>query len=94
VKHASAETIARLDELLGHLRMFPGLVERTPGTFYLGSKAFLHFHEDESHIFADVKLDGREFERLPASSRTDQQHLLNRIAAVVGAVPVAKGKRS
>ena len=32
-----------------------GLTERTPGTFYRRSRAFLHFHADPAGIFADVR---------------------------------------
>jgi hypothetical protein len=46
VKHAGAETIQRLAGLLTELRQRPLLKEKTPGAFYVKSKAFLHFHED------------------------------------------------
>jgi hypothetical protein len=38
------------------------LVEKKPGVFYRKSKAFLHFHEDPSGLYVDVRV-GDEFER-------------------------------
>lgn len=69
MKHASAATLHQLEPLLARIRGLAGLVERKPGTFYRRSSAFLHFHEDPAGIFADVKLNGVEFERLPVSTR-------------------------
>jgi hypothetical protein len=71
MKHASLATLQQLEPLLIRIRGIAGLVERKPGTFYRRSSAFLHFHEDAAGIFADVKLNGVEFERLPVSN--DQQ---------------------
>ena len=68
MKHASAKTLRELEALLRHIRGIDGLVERKPGIFYRGSSAFLHFHEDASGLFADVKLNGANFERMPVST--------------------------
>ncbi len=43
--------------------------------FYLKSRAFLHFHDDPSGIFADVRL-ADEFIRLPVTSPSEQADLL------------------
>ena len=64
MKHAGAQTIRQLEPLLARLRAIDGLVERKAGIFYLGSRAFLHFHEDPAGVFADIRLDGVEFERV------------------------------
>ncbi len=57
MKHAGPATLQTLAPLLARLRALPGLVERGPGCFYRGSKAFLHFHEDPSGPMAEVRLD-------------------------------------
>jgi len=80
VKHAGRETLAALEPLLRQLRKDPGLVERTPGSFYRRSRAFLHFHEDASGTYADVKLDGDKFTRVRATTRQEQSRLLALIA--------------
>jgi hypothetical protein len=68
-----------LEPTLAQLRALPALVERKPGTFYKKSNAFLHFHVDGSDLYADVKLNGVEFERVRATTRAEQR-------ALVGAV--------
>jgi hypothetical protein len=46
MKHAGPSALDQLDALLDELRDLPGLREKSPGVFYRGSRAFLHFHED------------------------------------------------
>ncbi|MBP6006607.1 MAG: hypothetical protein KA740_02825 [Rhodoferax sp.] len=79
MKHAGPVTLERLKNFLDGLRKIPGLVERRPGTFYRKSKAFLHFHEDPTGVFADVRLDGNEFERIAVNNSQEQMALLDRI---------------
>lgn len=78
MKHAGPEAIAALAPLLKELRTLPGLTERKPGTFYRGSRAFLHFHEDPAGMFADVRLksDG-DFERLRVSTAAERKRLIS-----------------
>jgi len=80
MKHASQEALDRLESLLVKLRQFPVLRETNRGVFYLRSKAFLHFHEDPTGLFADVRLvpDG-DFVRMPVSSGVEREHLLEAI---------------
>jgi hypothetical protein len=70
VKHAGQDALDALEPVLAQLRALGGLKEKSRGTFYRGSKAFLHFHEDPAGFFADVKRDG-EFVRLPVNSPTE-----------------------
>lgn len=72
-------TLASLKNLLDELRKIPTLVERRPGTFYRKSKAFLHFHEDPTGVFADVRLYGVDFMRYAVNSSQEQLALLDRI---------------
>lgn len=78
MKHAGPRTLARISPLLEELRARPALRENRPGVFYLKSRAFLHFHDDPSGIFADVRL-ADEFVRLAVTSRSQQSDLLERI---------------
>jgi len=84
LKHAGLAVLAGLEPLLKCLRQDTPLVERTPGSFYLKSKAYLHFHEGAAGIFADVKLDGAVFTRLRATSPQEQAHLLALVAGNLG----------
>jgi len=79
MKHAGAHTLAALEPLLRQLRAHPSLAERTPGSFYRKSKAYLHFHEDPSGIYADVKLSATGFTRVRATTPQEQAHLLSLI---------------
>jgi hypothetical protein len=84
MKHASANTLAFLAPLLETLRTLPELVERSPGCFYFKSKAYLHFHEDPTGFFADVKLDQVEFVRLPVTTPVEQGRLVELVAQSLG----------
>ncbi len=85
MKHAGPCTLARISALLDELRARPALREKRPGVFHLGARAFLHFHDDSSGVFADVRL-GEEFVRLRVTSRSEQADLLERIDDRVSAV--------
>ena len=80
MKHAGPRTLVELQPLLVRLREATPLTERTPGAFYWKSKAFLHFHEDTSGLWADVKLDGATFTRLRVTTAQEQAHLLAVVA--------------
>ena len=87
MKHASQKTLESLDNVLRQLRAHRALVERTPGSFYFKSKAFLHFHEDPMGLFADVKLDGTTFQRMGINTRPEQDRF---VEAVKNALPYAE----
>ena len=78
MKHAGPDTLARIPGLLDELRARTVLQEKRPGVFYLKSRAFLHFHDDPSGVFADVRLAG-EFVRLCVTTLSEQSDLLERI---------------
>jgi hypothetical protein len=80
MRHATPQTLAALDDLLAQLRGIDGIVEKRPGAFSRGSRAFLHFHEDPSGNYADVRL-GDEFERFRVTTKREQQTLVSRIRA-------------
>jgi hypothetical protein len=69
--------------MLEQLRTVDGLTERTPGAFYWKSKAFLHFHIDGHDVYADVKLDGDEFERMRVSTKAEQAALVRSVRRVI-----------
>jgi hypothetical protein len=84
VRHARAEDLTPLAPLLGRLREVPVLREKGPGTFYRGSRAFLHFHVDPAGLFADVR-PGPDWERLRVDTPDQQRALLDLVAAATGA---------
>jgi hypothetical protein len=85
MRHAGDDSLDGIETLLAELRTVPGLVEKKRGVFYRRSKAFLHFHEDPTGMYADVRLtlsDG--FERFRVQTADEQDALLARIHAVAG----------
>jgi hypothetical protein len=78
MKHAGPGTLARIASLLAELRARPALSESRPGVFVLKSRAFLHFHDDPSGVFADVRLTDA-FVRMPVTTASEQVDLLERI---------------
>jgi hypothetical protein len=86
VKHAGPEALDDLDQLLTSIRALPGLKEPRRGVFSVGSKAMLHFHEDPSGLYADVRAepDG-EFLRVRTTTRRERAHLLAVVRAALRA---------
>jgi len=76
MKHASRTTLAALAAPLHEIRALAELVEKSPGCFYRKGRAYLHFHEDASGLFADVKLDGVAFTRMRVSTAQEQAELV------------------
>ena len=83
VRHAGDDALDRLEPMLRQLRSLPALREKKRGTFYRGSKAFAHFHEDPAGLFADVRL-ASEFERFDVTTPDRQRDVMHRIRGVVG----------
>jgi hypothetical protein len=75
MKHASAKSLDGLESLLKAMRAAGLLNEKSRGIFYLASKAFLHFHEDPSGMYADLKV-GAAFRRFRVETKADQKALL------------------
>jgi hypothetical protein len=84
VRHATPDDLIEADDLLRSLRGIDGLVEKRPGVFSYRSRAFLHFHADPSGLYADVRLQGDDFERLPVHSRRQQRELVREVRAAMG----------
>ena len=76
MRHARPDDLDRVDDLLTRLRTIDGLKEKNRGTFYRGSKAFLHFHEHEGDIVCDVRLDGIDFDRRVVTTKAAQRTLV------------------
>ena len=76
MKHVSTAGLDELDDLLLELRRVDGLTEKKRGVFSRGSRAFLHFHEDPSGLYADIRIDG-EFERMRVTTKAERKRLLS-----------------
>ncbi|HEY4401126.1 MAG TPA: hypothetical protein VGO38_03740 [Acidimicrobiia bacterium] len=81
MRHVSAARLDELDDVLLELRRVDGLKEKKRGVFYRGSRAFLHFHEDPTGLYADVRLEGADFERMRVTTKAEQKRLLSVVRA-------------
>lgn len=79
MRHVHDEDLDQLDDLLVELRSVSGLREKKRGVFYLGSRAFLHFHADPAGLFCDVRLEGPDFDRFRVSTRRERRSVLARV---------------
>lgn len=82
MRHARPEDLDRIEELLAALRALP-LNERGRGLFCRKGRAFLHFHEHDGALFADLRGDDG-FDRLEVTSRAQQRALLAHARARAG----------
>lgn len=94
MKHAGRDTLKTLGPMLRELRKHDLLVEKSSGSFYLGAKAFLHFHEDPAGIFADVKENLLTFKRYRVTKRHEQKKLLSRVKQCLKRLVVIAPKRA
>jgi len=80
MRHAGPEALTSLEPLLAQLRSVEGLKESRPGAFSHRSRAFLHFHEDPSGMYADVRLvEGGDFERLRVTTAAEQARFVRAV---------------
>lgn len=86
MKHAGVDALSRLESLLRALRECSELRERSTGVFYWKSKPFLHFHEDVSGLYADVRV-GPEFERFPVNSESEKGVLMREVKQALSSAP-------
>lgn len=84
MKHAGAQTLQRLSDVLDQIRRRQGLKEKKLGVFYRKSKAFLHFHEDSTGTFADLNV-GETFDRYPVNTSQQRKELLAAIDRILAA---------
>ncbi len=90
MRHARPEDLDRIDGLLEALREVEGLKERKRGNFTRKSRAFLHFHEHEGDVLADVRLGAEAdapFERFRVRTQAEQRTLLGRIRRALEGAP-------
>lgn len=75
MKHAGKAALDTIEPMLMELRQLEGIRERKRGIFYRTSSAFIHFHEDPTGIFADLRRDG-EWLRLPVNRPFERRQLV------------------
>lgn len=81
MKHAGTQTLDELESLLSAIRKIGVLKEKKRGVFYLKSQAFLHFHEDMTGLFADLRSEGDDWDRLPVNTSRERTQLVQRVSS-------------
>lgn len=76
VRHAGAEALDVLEPVLREVRRLEVLSEKKRGIFYRKREAFLHFHEDDAGLFADLKTAGGDYMRFRVSTATERKRFL------------------
>ena len=75
---AGPEALARLQELLRQLRGIPQVREKQPGVFHLAGQAFVHFHETDGRLHADLKkMSGTGFDDYAVETAPEQRKLVD-----------------
>ena len=87
MKHITDDRLDTIEPLLEQLRTVAGLTERKRGNFVFRSRAFLHFHEDGDDCYADVRLDGGDFERRRVTTAAEQRRLVAAVRRAVESSP-------
>lgn len=67
------EHIQKLEPAFAEIRLLEKMKEMKPGIFYLKNQGFLHFHEKDNKIWADIKdgeVWGKPFDIPDKVSRT------------------------
>ncbi len=76
--HADETALKRLLPLLRQLREIKGLREIRPGIFHLNGSAFIHFHDEEGALVANLKkAGGAGFDRYPIDTPPGQRKLVD-----------------
>ena len=75
MKHASVAALEPLADLLSEIRT-RGVKEPSPGIFYRKGKAWIHFHEDDAGLFADIKA-GSEWRRFRVTEPEERASFLD-----------------
>ncbi len=84
MKHAGPTALDALEPLLLRLRGISEIREKTRGVFYLNSRAFLHFHEDPTGLYADIRPpEANDFVRLKVDADEQRDDLLARVQETV-----------
>ena len=84
MRHARPADLDAIEPLLDELRAIAGLKERSRGVFYNRGKAFLHFHEHDGALLADIR-GPADWERLDAR-RAKWPAIVKRAKAILASI--------
>ncbi len=75
---AGTDALKALLPVLRPLREIKGLKENQPGTFYARRDAYIHFHEEDGALYADLKKPGGSgFDRFALATPPEQRRFVD-----------------
>lgn len=88
MKHAGPAALDALEPLLAAVRGVGApdrrLKERARGVFHLRNRAFLHFHEDPTGLWGDIRApEAADFDRIKADTAAGQAEIVERVEAAL-----------
>ena len=89
MKHAGSDALDTLEPLLERIRALGVLRERKRGSFAATLKVSLHFHEDPTGLYADLRVLS-DTVRMRVSDEHEQQALVD---AIVAGIDQARAQR-
>jgi hypothetical protein len=75
MEHAGAAALDALEGLIAAIRQRDDVQERRRGYFYRKGRALVHFHQDQTGLFADLH-DGPQWRRLRVSESEERRRFL------------------
>jgi hypothetical protein len=76
--HADAKALETLLPLLRQLRDIKGVKEARPGVFHCRGTPFIHFHDEQGALHAELKkAGGSGFDRYPLATPAAQRKLVD-----------------
>jgi hypothetical protein len=76
--HADAAALQKLLPLLRQLRELTGVREKSAGIYHCRGAAFVHFHDEQGALFADLKKPGGSgFDRYPVDTPAGQRKFID-----------------
>ena len=86
------ENLKSLEPAFDQIRKLKDLQEPKPGIFYLKSQGFLHFHEKDGNIWADVRDDNAWGDPLPIPAKVTKTFLNSFVKEVYNRYERSGGK--
>ncbi len=81
MKHAQEDILDKFVIQINKIRYMTNLKEKKKGVFYKKSSAFLHFHQDNDLLFADLKIE-KNWVRFKTEKNHEWELLLKQILIV------------
>jgi hypothetical protein len=80
MKHAGAAALDSVEDVLAAARRSPAVREKSRGCFHHRSRAFLHFHEEDGVVHADLRL-ADDWKRFRVVTKSERAALLRALRA-------------